>query len=682
MTFSAADHGASDLLQRLRERLVDSENQLRTYRNMGWRPEALRVMNEEIGRLHADAGLEHTDVAQVVAPLLQSLRGALSAPSMPSQHQTDRMLVQANDALASLPISSQVDSADPRMAAATGGNPSATSKPADPYRVMIVEDDRSQALFAEAILRGAGMIPEVVAAPEQVLATMERFDPDLVLMDLHLPGISGTELTVQIREHPRFARMPVVFLTGDQDPERQMEVLEHGADDYILKPVRPRHLIAAVQSRVRRSRAAQGLQQASVAEPGRHPVTGLYTRPAVMQKLAGQLAAADGGVLLVEVGNVAALRNRFGYVGFETLMNDAGRHLDKVAGTHAVARLSDNAFLVVASDLDAASLDACARTLRDGIGYHDFHVGDERLRLSTTVGHTDFSPGFASAGAVLAAAEDAARDARAIAIGVAAYKPPALPAGHAGGMLETIHRALEGDGLQLAFQPVVAVAGGDEAQFQVLLRLQGEAGVEHVAGEFIAIADGAGLLPKLDRWAMEQSLILLQRRRAESRPVRLFVSQSPRSLGQDRYADRLAQALDSAHIDGTTLVIDLRLEDALVHSMLLRQVCEQLVPAGVQFCLSQYRHGVDADLLLQQLPLGYVRLSADFAQQPLPENLRDEMRVVIERAHRLGLQVIGQAVEDPQAAAALWMGGIDFIQGNLVQRAENALDFDFQHATL
>ena len=44
--------------------------------------------------------------------------------------------------------------------------------------------------------------------------------------------------------------------------------------------------------------------------------------------------------------------------------------------------------------------------------------------------------------------------------------------------------------------------------------------------------------------------------------------------------------------------------------------------------------------------------------------------------------MIDQAVEDPQAAAALWMGGIDFIQGNLVQRAEHALDFDFKNATL
>ena len=229
---------------------------------------------------------------------------------------------------------------------------------------------------------------------------------------------------------------------------------------------------------------------------------------------------------------------------------------------------------------------------------------------------------------------------------------------------------------------MVAVAGGDEAQFQVLLRLKGTDGTQYMAGEFIPAADAAGLLPQLDRWTMEQSLALMQRRRAEGRPVRLFVSQSPRTLGQDNNAEWLTQALATTGVEGTSLVIDMRLDDALVHSMLLRQFCEQMVPAGVQFCLSQYRHSSDADVLLQQLPLGYVRLSAEFASNPLPDELRDEMRGTIDRAHRLGLQVIGQAVEDPQAAAALWMGGIDFIQGNLVQRAEQALDFDFQHATL
>ncbi len=551
-----------------------------------------------------------------------------------------------------------------------------------PYRILVVEDDRSQALFAEAILRGAGMQAEVVAVPEQVMATMERFDPDLVLMDLHMPGASGTTLTMQIREHPRFSQVPVVFLTGDQDPERQLEALEHGGDDYILKPVRPRHLIAAVQNRVRRARIAQHRQSAT-AEPEHHPITGLFTRPALMNKLAALLPQRSGGVLMLEAGNVTALRNHYGYAEFEQLMNDAGRHLGTLVQAHAAARLSDNAFLVVVADTGGVPLEALARSLRDGMGYHDFHVGKQPVRLRTTVGHADLTHGFHDAGAALSAAEEGARAARTDAAGIGTYVPPTASATNAAdGLLGEIRNALAGDGLQLAFQPVVAVAGGDEAQFQVLLRMRDSTGKLRNAGEILPLADAANLLPQLDRWVLQQSLGLLQRRRAESRPVRLFVSQSPRTLAQDSYATWLAGEIEAASIDGPSLVIDIRLEDAILHSMVLRQFCEQLVPAGVQFCLSQYRHSGDAELLLQQLPLGYLRLSAEYARQPLPPDLRDEMREAIDRAHRLGLQVIGQAVEDPQAAAALWMGGIDFIQGNLVQRAEHELNFDFQHATL
>jgi EAL domain-containing protein (putative c-di-GMP-specific phosphodiesterase class I) len=140
--------------------------------------------------------------------------------------------------------------------------------------------------------------------------------------------------------------------------------------------------------------------------------------------------------------------------------------------------------------------------------------------------------------------------------------------------------------------------------------------------------------------------------------------------------------LASHGIEGPSLVIDLRLDDALLHSITLRQFCEQLVPAGVQFCLSQYAQGPEADVLLEQLPLGYLRLSPRYSDAHADPALRDELRGIIDRAHRLGLQVIGPQVENAQSAATLWMSGIDLIQGNLVQQANEALDFDFQHAVL
>ena len=142
----------------------------------------------------------------------------------------------------------------------------------EPYRVLVVEDDRSQAVFAEAILRGAGMLAEVVSEPERMLEVLERFAPDIVLMDLHMPGASGTELTNRIRRHPRFAHTPVVFLTGDADPEREMEALEHGGDDYIVKPVRPRHLIAAIRNRAERARQFARATDAPAPDPDTAPL--------------------------------------------------------------------------------------------------------------------------------------------------------------------------------------------------------------------------------------------------------------------------------------------------------------------------------------------------------------------------------------------------------------------------
>ena len=138
----------------------------------------------------------------------------------------------------------------------------------------------------------------------------------------------------------------------------------------------------------------------------------------------------------------------------------------------------------------------------------------------------------------------------------------------------------------------------------------------------------------------------------------------------------LLEMLASHGIEGPSLVIDLRLDDALVHSVTLRQFCEQLVPAGVQFCLSQYAHGPEADALLQQLPLGYMRLSPRYSMRTPIRALRDETarRRSIARTGS-GLQVIGPQVEDAQGAATLWMSGIDLIQGNLVQQADERARF-------
>lgn len=236
--------------------------------------------------------------------------------------------------------------------------------------------------------------------------------------------------------------------------------------------------------------------------------------------------------------------------------------------------------------------------------------------------------------------------------------------------------------LELAFQPVVAVAGGEHALYQTLLRLRDPSGALHTVTEILPVIAEAGLLHQYDQHVVQLTIELLRRCQREGKPVRLFVSQSPRTLAADGYAAWLVEALSLGEVAEGALVVDVRLDDALIHALSLEEFCAEMVPAGIQLCLSQYRTGEEAQALLARLPLSYVRLAAEYASGLEDPAVHGEMRTAIEHAHRLGLQVIGQQVDDPQAAATLWMSGVDFIQGNLVHEVGDGLDFDFQHSVL
>ncbi|KLI99418.1 EAL domain-containing protein [Luteimonas sp. FCS-9] len=549
-----------------------------------------------------------------------------------------------------------------------------------PYRVLVVEDDPSQALFAESVLNGAGLQARVVAIANEFLSTVADFAPDLVLMDLHMPGMDGAELTALLRQQPAHRHIPVVFLTGDVDPERQFEALEVGADDFLTKPVRPRHLVSAVQNRIRRARTLQ-----QMPDPGRNPVTGLNSRLQLLQQLAEAIPAQPRGALaFVEIEGITALRDRYGYAGLETILTDAGRHLRQLVDGAAATRLNDNTFLIFAPTVDRTALDAWARGLRDGIGSHPFPLAGQSIRLRALIGYADLAHAYEDPGSALAAAEQALRDARGTPAGIAVHIPaPATAPGDAAPSLsEDLRGALDEGRIELAFQPIVSVAGGDEPQYQTLLRLRGRDGELHSAARILPAAELAGLLLDIDRRVLELAVATLAERTQRGGAMRLFVSQSSRSLVHPGYADWLLQRLDEAGVPGAALVIDVRQDDALIHALSLQEFCARMVPAGVQLCLGQYSDGEEANALLAQLPLGFVRLSGRYSRQLDEPRVRDEMRGAVERAHRLGLQVIGQQVENPQAAATLWMSGIDYIQGNLVQRVADALDFDFHHSVL
>ncbi|MBP8097779.1 MAG: EAL domain-containing protein [Arenimonas sp.] len=550
------------------------------------------------------------------------------------------------------------------------------------FRILIVEDDRSQALFAEGVLRNAGMDSLVVTDALDVMPALRQFRPDLILMDLNMPGANGIELTALIREQEAYAHTPIVFLSGESSEDLQFDAIDAGGDDFLTKPIRPRHLISAVQTRVRRHRQQENRR---VKQVDKDAATGLVYRKNLLERVDQclQQGAQEGGLIFVEVENLGLLRERIGLTALEILLGDVSRLLAATAGQLPVTRFGDGSYLVLDRQRSESGLESLATQVRETLMQTPFQALGHPLRLRVSAGVCAFKHGFSDAGTMINAVEKVAREARSHDRGVSRYEPP--PAAEAlkeAALLTNIREALDQDSLVLLYQPVVAVAGNELAQCQTLLRVRDSSGRLHSAAEVIPMAERSGLVVDIDRWVLLQSLALIRDQQAEQKALRLFVTQSPLTLATPGQSEWLKAEIAASGAPGSSLVIELRLEDVAMHAATVRQFCESMVADGVQFCLSQFEAGSEAQSLVGQLPLGFVKLDRKYTAASLTPAVRAELQALIDNAHLRKLQVIGHGVEDAQAAATLWMSGIDFIQGNLVQQADQEMNFDFQQAVL
>jgi DNA-binding response OmpR family regulator len=123
-------------------------------------------------------------------------------------------------------------------------------------RILVVEDDLTVAEVVVAYLRQAGLEPRHAVDGQTALEIAATWRPDLVVLDLMLPGLSGLEVCRRLREG-QDAPLPVIMLTALSDESDRVLGLESGADDYVTKPFSPRELTLRVQAVLRRARAAE-----------------------------------------------------------------------------------------------------------------------------------------------------------------------------------------------------------------------------------------------------------------------------------------------------------------------------------------------------------------------------------------------------------------------------------------
>jgi PleD family two-component response regulator/EAL domain-containing protein (putative c-di-GMP-specific phosphodiesterase class I) len=520
------------------------------------------------------------------------------------------------------------------------------------YRILIVDDDAPQALFAQAILRRAGMETKILGESLAVLDELDRFRPDLLLLDLNMPDCDGFELTALIREREGYVNTPIVFLSGDQDEERQFAALDAGGDDFLVKPIRPTHLVSAVTNRVRRARMAAAHTR---DRRQRHVDGGLHERVQVLDAMAEHLAVgggvARGGLLAVELRDAAGWRQRFGATMLDAVLAQIGTFVaSHVRVGCMVARHGDAGFLVFARTHDELQLMALAGELMEAA--QDTRFGAQAVAVRLVCAVCAFDATTAEPALALAMVERTL---------VAARVQPDLLAMHS--RLESapdtldqqLAAALATHAFGLAFQPVIPLRGTGEPQYQALLRLR-TGGREYVAAELVPVAVRAGSIGAIDTWVVRRCIGILAERMGEGDPVHLVASQSLQGWRDIERPTALQAALAAAGIPTGSLMLEFRAEEVRDHMRALVDLAPELRRAGVRLSLA----GVDADGVaagwIEHLPLDCIKLVPGLDDAALAAAVR--------AAHARRVRVAAVCVETLAQVERLRAAGVDLLQGN------------------
>lgn len=147
-------------------------------------------------------------------------------------------------------------------------------------RILVVDDEADVTDLLAYHLKAAGFDVETVNNPNMSVGLARTFEPDLVILDVMMPELSGIQICRMMRADPKLKGVPVIFLTARAEETDRIQGLESGADDYICKPFSVKELILRVKSILRRSSESSGASGAKplhvgkiVLDPERHEAT-------------------------------------------------------------------------------------------------------------------------------------------------------------------------------------------------------------------------------------------------------------------------------------------------------------------------------------------------------------------------------------------------------------------------
>lgn len=245
-------------------------------------------------------------------------------------------------------------------------------------------------------------------------------------------------------------------------------------------------------------------------------------------------------------------------------------------------------------------------------------------------------------------------------------------------MVDLVRTAIEKNAFRIVFQPMINLYGENDEQFEVLLRLDDENENELLPGEFLGPAEEAGLLVKMDRWVILQSVKLLSEHRSGGSKARLFINISHKSISDDTFLSWMSVALKAARLPSDAIIFQIHENDATSYIKHAAKFSKGLAQLHCKTSINHFGCSLKPLNLLKHITPDYVKLDESFTKElEKSKEKQEELKGMVKSLQTRGVQTAISGVEDPMVLATLFEAGINFIQGYYVSPPMDNMDYDF-----
>jgi diguanylate cyclase (GGDEF)-like protein len=551
--------------------------------------------------------------------------------------------------------------------------------------VMMVDDEQLNLEVLQTFLEEAGYKEFVsVTEPERVLGLLAERHPDVMLLDLVMPGMSGFEILERMRTDEQLRHIPVIVLTSSTDAETKLKALELGATDFLGKPTDPSELAL----RLRNTLSAKAYRDRLA---NYDPVTGLPNRRLLMDRLERTLretarAGASGAVMHIHLDRFKQISEAFGLGIGDSLLKGVAMRLDFGVRSSAsgavpkIYRTGDDEFALLLPGMGRGDETAALAQALLAAMAAPFRAAGQEVSITAGIGIAVFPDDGMEASALASHAGVAARHANQH--GGKGYQFYAKELNATSlrrlSVESELRRALEQEEFRIYYQPKVRAQNGRGTGAEVLVRWQHPERGLVGPGEFIPVAEETGLIVPLGEWVLRAACAQTKAwLNAGLRVPRVTVNVSGKQFHAPQMTETVVNALKASGLAPQYLGIELTESAVMGNAERHIRTLHELKELGVTLSIDDFGTGYSSLSYLKRFPLDELKIDRSFVSgvDTDPDNAAIVI-AIIAMAHCLGLSVVAEGVETKAQLEFLKSKACDECQGFLFAKPMSAELFE------